>query len=195
MAAHPCAAGTSDLIRGSLTEVELLQFAIALLDGLEQVHAAGVVHRDIKKAHILLRADGSPVLLDFGATRVALFRRRLTMDQRSGGDPLPGRLAGDSDPRTDIHALGGDAVPGRDGQGRTPTRECRGRACRFGGNAGCDPARTHGGEPGQAAKRTGVACCSRCPAQARPRLRRHQRQSRRSRACLMEQPRMWTPCG
>jgi len=43
-----------------------------LLDGLEHVHNAGVLHRDIKPANIFLREDGTPVLLDFGAARVAL---------------------------------------------------------------------------------------------------------------------------
>jgi serine/threonine protein kinase len=42
-----------------------------LLDGLEAVHEAGVLHRDIKPGNIFWRDDGSPVLLDFGAARLA----------------------------------------------------------------------------------------------------------------------------
>ncbi len=91
------------LARRPLKEAELLRMAIALLSGLEQVHAAGVVHRDIKEEHIVLRADGTPVLIDFGATRVAMFRRRLLMAQGDDSDALG---SGDAGCWTDIHALG-----------------------------------------------------------------------------------------
>jgi len=42
-----------------------------LLSGLEAVHDAEVLHRDIKPGNIFVRDEGSPVLVDFGAARLA----------------------------------------------------------------------------------------------------------------------------
>jgi len=52
-------------------EADLKAIIGPLLDGLKAVHAAGVLHRDIKPANIFVRDNGSPVLLDFGAARLA----------------------------------------------------------------------------------------------------------------------------
>ena len=54
------------------TESELLAVMTPVLEGLERVHAAGVLHRDIKPSNILIRgSDGRPVLIDFGAAKQA----------------------------------------------------------------------------------------------------------------------------
>jgi serine/threonine protein kinase len=45
-----------------------------LLNGLREVHTRKLLHLDIKPANIYLRADGSPVLLDFGSARQTLTR-------------------------------------------------------------------------------------------------------------------------
>jgi tetratricopeptide (TPR) repeat protein len=44
----------------------IARFVGALADGLAAAHAAGVLHRDLKPGNVLLRADGSPVVVDFG---------------------------------------------------------------------------------------------------------------------------------
>ncbi|CAK0764554.1 membrane hypothetical protein [uncultured Gammaproteobacteria bacterium] len=53
-------------------EEELRRITVPLLEGMETVHENGLIHRDIKPSNIFIRrADGSPVLLDFGSARRA----------------------------------------------------------------------------------------------------------------------------
>lgn len=53
-----------------MAESDLLTLLLPLLDGLAVVHESGFLHRDIKPDNIYVRdADGSLVLLDFGAAR------------------------------------------------------------------------------------------------------------------------------
>lgn len=57
---------------GPLDETFLRELFGRLLDALDDVHSSGLLHLDIKPGNIWLRADGSPVLLDFGAARQSL---------------------------------------------------------------------------------------------------------------------------
>jgi tetratricopeptide (TPR) repeat protein len=52
---------------GTAVEVEAL--AIQLLGALEHIHAAGIVHRDVKPANVLIGRDGRALLTDFGVAQ------------------------------------------------------------------------------------------------------------------------------
>ncbi|MDC0663160.1 serine/threonine-protein kinase [Marinobacter sp. SS21] len=57
---------------GQLRQDEIMAILLPVLDGLMDVHGAGILHRDIKPENILIRDNGNPVLIDFGAARQAL---------------------------------------------------------------------------------------------------------------------------
>lgn len=50
-----------------LSQAEVHVLATRIADALATAHRAGVVHRDLKPSNIMMRDDGEPVILDFGA--------------------------------------------------------------------------------------------------------------------------------
>jgi hypothetical protein len=95
---------------GTLSEAELREMLDPLLGGLAHVHEAGFLHRDIKPGNIYIRRDGSPVLLDFGAARLAMGGRSqsLTSIVSAGYAPFEQYTTrGNQGPWSDIYALGG----------------------------------------------------------------------------------------
>ncbi len=58
---------------------DVRRLAEGLLLGLGAVHAQGFLHRDIKPSNIIIRRDGVPILIDFGAARQAMGDRTRTL--------------------------------------------------------------------------------------------------------------------
>lgn len=56
----------------SMSEAELMSLLAALLGALDTLHRAQCFHRDISLDNVLIRSDGKPVLLDFGAARKSI---------------------------------------------------------------------------------------------------------------------------
>ena len=98
------------LERGSLSEAEWLKILNPLALGLIKVHKSDFLHRDIKPANMLIRTeDDSPVLVDFGAARMAIgaHSRSITAVVSPGYAPMEQYSSkGKQGPWTDIYALG-----------------------------------------------------------------------------------------
>jgi serine/threonine protein kinase len=56
---------------GPLEPTEVVEFALALFSALRAIHAAGVLHRDVKPSNIARAADGTWKLIDFGVAQMA----------------------------------------------------------------------------------------------------------------------------
>lgn len=83
-----------------------------VIEGLAEVHRHGFVHRDIKPSNILVRENGSAVLLDFGSARIVGIdaSEQLTAMVSTGYAPLEQYNHDDAmqqGPWTDIYALAG----------------------------------------------------------------------------------------
>ena len=93
--------------RGPLDATSVDKLLPPLLDGLEQVHSAGFVHRDVKPANILLDDQGRPTLIDFGASRAAVAGRSQAMTAvfTPGYAAVEQFTAAKQGPWTDIYGL------------------------------------------------------------------------------------------
>jgi serine/threonine protein kinase len=95
---------------GQPSEDELMGMLLGLIDGLEVLHEARFIHRDIKPGNIFIREDGTALLLDFGSARQAIGEETMTLTKvvTPGYAPFE-QYYGRSDmqgPWTDIYSLG-----------------------------------------------------------------------------------------
>jgi eukaryotic-like serine/threonine-protein kinase len=109
---------------------ETVRIVVAMCNGLDAAHHAGVVHRDLKPSNVVLEPNGRVVILDFGIARPLREDSRLTHAAAIGTPAYmsPEQLqAGDIDSRSDLYSLGlllhelaAGVLPSWDGVERDP---------------------------------------------------------------------------
>lgn len=93
------------------TQEEIDGILVPLLDALAYLHSHDMLHRDIAPDNIMIRENGQPCLIDFGAARQAIAQRSQVLSAivKAGYSPpeqytTAGRAQG---AWTDVYALGG----------------------------------------------------------------------------------------
>ncbi len=94
---------------GPLTWKEVVHFATQILSALDHAHSKGIVHRDVKPQNIMLLADGSIKMMDFGIARFSRAQSQTVSDKAIGSVHYisPEQAKGDrTDARTDLYSVG-----------------------------------------------------------------------------------------
>ena len=93
---------------GKISVEQALTIFMPVLDALKEVHAAGILHRDISPDNLLIDKNGRVILIDFGAARQAMGEKSksLSVIMKAGySPPEQYQSRGKQGPWTDIYAV------------------------------------------------------------------------------------------
>ena len=120
---------------GALTWKETVHFATQILSALQHAHSKGIIHRDVKPQNIMLLADGSIKMMDFGIARFSRAQSQTVSDKAIGSVHYisPEQAKGErTDARTDIYSVGVMLYEMLSAACRlTATVQCPSPSCRF----------------------------------------------------------------
>jgi len=97
--------------QGPLAPESARQVLAGIAGAVTQLHERGLIHRDLKPDNVLIRQDGTPVVIDFGLARDTQVGSNLTRTGEILGTPSfmapeQARDASRADARSDVYALG-----------------------------------------------------------------------------------------
>ena len=96
-------------MRAGVRPGEALKIALQLALALQPIHAAGVIHRDLKPGNVMFREDGSLVVIDFGLAQHAASSLPVDPNLISGTPAYMSPEQGHGQPidaRSDLYSLG-----------------------------------------------------------------------------------------
>src|SRR6266436_4872749 len=97
-------------MKAPLSPATALKYLEQIASALEAIHSVGVLHRDLKPANVMLRADGSLCLIDFGLAKANETDADLTGTREIFGTPYymsPEQGHAELiDARSDLYSLG-----------------------------------------------------------------------------------------
>jgi len=100
----------SELMKGPVDINKVFQLVNEMCSALDYAHSKGIIHRDVKKQNILIRANGCFVLADFGIAKAGDMGTQMTMVGSAVGSPKymsPEQAQGEQiDGRSDYYSLG-----------------------------------------------------------------------------------------
>ncbi len=98
----------SDILKdGNLSKKEACSIAVQICDSLSFLHSNGIIHRDIKPSNIIIKEDGTAVLIDFSIARLINDREKDTQALGTPGFAAPEQFGiSQSISAADIYSLG-----------------------------------------------------------------------------------------
>nr|BFE82841.1 hypothetical protein GCM10020093_054420 [Planobispora longispora] len=102
---------------GTLPPRQVAAIGLRVLDALEAAHTHGLLHRDVKPANVLLDADGTAMLADFGIAAPLTGELSLSGHAGSAGYTAPERLREEpAGPASDLWSLGATLYTAAEGR-------------------------------------------------------------------------------